>query len=234
MNSNTIILIILSFIFFILEYYYSYRKTGLLDRLKHLVLDIPYFCINIFVPAFLIKSIFYYYKTFLYYVSPSFKPLFSYFEIHYLVLFIIGFLISDFVGYLTHRFLYHKKLWILHRMHHESKVVRWHSSFRFNPLELAITTCFIYVVYSLIGIPKYLFYDLVILNYFINYMAHSELPIGNKTIEKFLVTPNYHRIHHSVELKNQKSNYAGVFTIWDRMFGTVNLTASKKLKLGIE
>ncbi len=234
MNSNTIILIILSISFFLLEYYFSYKKTNFKDRVKHLILDIPYFCINIFVPAFLIKSIFYFYKTLLYYVNPSFKPLLLDHQINPTFLFIVGFIISDLVGYLTHRFLFHKKLWVLHRMHHSSKVVRWHSSFRFNPIELAITTSLIYVVYSLIGIPKYLFYDLVILNYFINYMAHSELPLGNKWIEKVLVTPNYHRLHHSVKLKNQKSNYAGVFTIWDKIFKSTNSSTSVDIELGAE
>ncbi|MBJ00135.1 MAG: hypothetical protein CME67_02805 [Halobacteriovoraceae bacterium] len=234
MSSNTIVLLILSFVFFVSEYFFTYKKTNLMDRLTQFIKDIPFYCFNTIIPAYLIKTIFFYYISFLHWASPGYVPLLEGFELSAGLLFFIGFLISDFVGYMTHRFWYHKKLWILHRMHHSSKVVRWHSSFRFNPLELALTTSLIYIIYSLLGIPKYLFYDLLIFNYFINYMAHSELPIGNKYIEKILVTPNYHRVHHSVDINNQRSNYAGVFTIWDRMFCSVNNTPLKNIKLGIK
>ena len=60
-------------------------------------------------------------------------------------------------------------------------------------------------------------------------------------IEKYLkfivVTPNFHRVHHSLDMKEGNSNFGGTFVFWDYIFGTYcskNLIDLKNMKLGID
>lgn len=231
MNLGVYLFIALSFFF--IEHRFSYRPTDLADRLKYLIKDVPFAAINLVVPPFLIKSVIYFYAEGISYLWPGFQTLFPREEMRGIEVFILGFIFADLIGFLTHRYLYHGLLYkYFHSVHHGGSVVRWHSAYRFNPLELVMTTSIIYMFFYPIGIPPEVFFKLSLFNLLINYLNHSELPLGHPIIEKVFVTPNYHVIHHSIEGKNQRSNFGGVFTIWDTLFGTrneKNILVDKKL-----
>lgn len=238
MNNYQILILsyaVLSIIFFMMEYYFSYAKSTLKERLIYFIKDIPFILINIALPPILIKTVVGAVMKSVYLVWPTFSPVYEKGELNITLVLVLGFIFSDFVGYILHRYFYHNGLlWKLHKTHHSSTSVRWHSAFRFNPIELCITTSCIYIVFFCFGVPFRIFNSLAIINILINYIAHSELPWGNKYIELIFVTPRYHRIHHSVEIENQKSNFSGVFTIWDRIFKSKNNKDSLNImKLGI-
>lgn len=213
----------IALVFFFIEHRFSYRPTSLKNRLYYLVRDLPFALVNLLLPPFLIKKVIFFYSDFLNKTIPNFDFLFPREEMNGIGILFLGFVISDFIGFLLHRYLYHGVLFkYFHSVHHNGDVVRWHSAYRFNPFELVLTTSIIYMLFYPIGIPPELFYKLSLYNLLINYLNHSELPLGHPLIEKFFVTPNYHVIHHSVEPSDQRSNFGGVFTIWDTIWKTRN------------
>jgi sterol desaturase/sphingolipid hydroxylase (fatty acid hydroxylase superfamily) len=154
--------------------------------------------------------------------------------------FLMSILIIDFFHYVIHR-LHHSipMLWRLHRTHHSDKGVNSISSFIHHPFE-TVSTFFI-------GIFMYVIFDIpvvAILCHSIFMVIHS--PFSHTTlhvprhIEKILsyviVTPKFHRIHHSLEMKEGNSNFGIIFPYWDWLFGTfVSKTYAqmKAVKFGI-
>lgn len=215
--------VIILLIFFFLEYKFTYRPTSLKERVLYFLKDIPYVVVNLLIPPFLIKYLIGLYAKGLAFIFPGFQTIFPREEMYNIWVLILGFIFADFVGYITHRFLYHGPLFKdFHSLHHSAEVVRWHSAYRFHPVELTLTTTIIYLFFYPLGVPHQLFAELTIFNFVINYFSHSELPIGNKYVEYIFVTPNYHRIHHSIDSNNQRSNYSGIFSFWDLLFKSKN------------
>lgn len=70
------------------------------------------------------------------------------------------------------------------------------------------------------------------INAFYQYLLHSELWPQFKGWESIFVTPKYHQIHHSSVREHLDTNYGGMLSIWDRLFGTFHLD-SKKITYGL-
>ncbi|NPD15537.1 sterol desaturase family protein [Xinfangfangia sp. D13-10-4-6] len=126
----------------------------------------------------------------------------------------------DFCFYWLHR-LHHKfrLLWAVHVVHHEgehfnlSLAIRnsWYSSLASIPFFLPL---------ALIGVPLPVFITVSVIHYGIQMMNHSALTPHLGWLERVLVTPAHHRIHHVADRAYSDSNYAGSFVIWDHLFGT--------------
>ena len=135
-------------------------------------------------------------------------------------LWLFALLAWDFLFYWLHR-LHHKfaMLWAIHVVHHEgehfnlSLAVRnsWYSSLASIPFFLPM---------ALLGVPLEHFITVSILHYGIQLMNHSALTPHLGFLEKILVTPEHHRIHHVADRAWSDRNYAGSFVIWDKIFGT--------------
>lgn len=126
----------------------------------------------------------------------------------------------DFCFYWLHR-LHHRFaiLWAVHVVHHEgehfnlSLAVRnsWYSSVASIPFFLPM---------AFLGVPLPVFIAVSVLHYSIQLMNHSALTPGLGWLERIIVTPAHHRIHHVKDRAYSDTNYAGSFVIWDKLFGT--------------
>lgn len=120
----------------------------------------------------------------------------------------------------------------MHRMHHEVRIgwaghVTHHSSERYNYATALrqswtehLTAIPFWLPMALIGFRP----DAVLLLYTISllyqFWVHTELVRTLGPLEAVLNTPSHHRVHHGSDLKYLDRNYAGIFIIWDRLFGT--------------
>jgi len=121
-----------------------------------------------------------------------------------------------FAHWLLHRF---DVLWEVHKVHHSSRQLDWLAAFRSHLLEQLLRRAVAPLLLIAIGFPI----EAVALagGVFTAWAAlnHSNLRFGPPWLERFVVTPRLHRIHHRSE--SSESNLGTVLTLWDRLRGTL-------------
>jgi sterol desaturase/sphingolipid hydroxylase (fatty acid hydroxylase superfamily) len=114
-------------------------------------------------------------------------------------------------------------LWRLHKVHHADRDIDVTTAVRFHPVEIALSMLWkIVVVVPLGASPLAVFLFEVILNgcAMFNH-ANIDLPGWlDRAIRIFVVTPDMHRVHHSVQRREHDSNYGFNLSVWDRLFRT--------------
>lgn len=136
----------------------------------------------------------------------------------------VAILILDLVIWAQH-LITHKVpfLWRLHRVHHADVDMDVTTAIRFHPVEIALSMMLKVVVVYLLG-PAAI--AVILFEIFLNATAmfnhaNLRLPLGVEAIlRRVIVTPDMHRVHHSVHRHEHDSNYGFALSIWDRMFGT--------------
>ncbi|MEH6757892.1 MAG: sterol desaturase family protein [Parasphingorhabdus sp.] len=137
---------------------------------------------------------------------------------------IIAFLLLDMLIYAQH-IAFHKipLLWRFHKVHHADRDLDVTSGARFHPVESLLSMAYKLICIILIGPTAFaVFLFEVILNAasMFNH-ANVRLPLGfDRLLRLFIVTPDMHRVHHSVIKRETNSNYSFFLTLWDRVFGT--------------
>jgi sterol desaturase/sphingolipid hydroxylase (fatty acid hydroxylase superfamily) len=139
----------------------------------------------------------------------------------------IAFLLLDYSNYLWHIILHKMPLmWRFHLVHHTDLDLDISTSFRFHFGELIGSVFFRGAAVLLIGISP-----LMVLIYEIAFDAANQFQHSNikmpflfeKILNKILVTPRMHGIHHSVKKSETDSNYSIIFSFWDRLHKTIKL-----------
>ena len=137
---------------------------------------------------------------------------------------VLALLTLDLAIYLQHRlFHYAPVLWRLHRMHHADLEVDVTTGARFHPIEILLSLGIKFVVIVPLGLSP-----LAVLLFEIGLNAtsmfnHSNVrvsPAIERVLRCLVVTPDMHRVHHSVVRRETDSNFGFNFPWWDRLFGT--------------
>ncbi len=114
-------------------------------------------------------------------------------------------------------------LWRLHRMHHADQAIDVTTGLRFHPIEIILSMGIKLFVVFLLGPPAV---AVLIFEVVLNGMAmfnHSNIRLPKKfdaILRLFVVTPDMHRVHHSINPKETDSNFGFNLPWWDRIFGT--------------
>lgn len=132
--------------------------------------------------------------------------------------------VFDLTIYWQHR-LYHRVpiLWRLHRMHHADADFDVSTGIRFHPLSIILSMLIKMLVIVLLGPPAIAVLLAEILLNVIAMFNHGNIyipPRIDKVLRLFLVTPDMHRVHHSVIPEETNSNFGFNFPWWDRLFGS--------------
>ncbi|WP_417436677.1 sterol desaturase family protein [Idiomarina abyssalis] len=129
--------------------------------------------------------------------------------------------LADLAYYWEHRFL-HKNgfAWATHRVHHSSPHFNISVAYRFGPLDW-LFPLFFHLPLALLGFHPFVILLAEMAVQVFQTLLHTEvvkkLP---RPIEAIFNTPSHHRVHHATNSQYLDKNYAGIFIIWDRMFGT--------------
>lgn len=150
--------------------------------------------------------------------------LFNDFSVPYGVAFVGSLIWLDFVVYL-HHVMFHKVpwLWRLHRVHHADVALDVTSGVRFHVLEAIVSMAIKLGAIVLIGPPvmAVLLFEIVLNGASMFNHANIRIPLKvDRVLRWFLVTPDMHRVHHSIVPREMNSNYGFNIPIWDRLFGT--------------
>lgn len=134
--------------------------------------------------------------------------------------FIVCLFLMDFLYYVFHRANhYFGLLWMFHFVHHSDTKLNLSVGFRSSWFEMVG----LFATYSLlliIGFPLSLFLVAFTITSTYQFLTHSRYIRVPTYLEFLFVTPYFHATHHDRSIKNQNSNFGGVFSLWDRFFST--------------
>ncbi len=133
-------------------------------------------------------------------------------------------LLLDLAIYAQH-VVFHKipLLWRLHRMHHTDTSIDVSTALRFHPLEIMLSMAIKLAVVTLLGAPAaaVLLFEVILNATAMFNHSNVRLPESwDRWLRLIIVTPDMHRVHHSVERDETDSNFGFNLPWWDRLFGT--------------
>jgi sterol desaturase/sphingolipid hydroxylase (fatty acid hydroxylase superfamily) len=136
----------------------------------------------------------------------------------------ISVLLLDMVVYLQH-LMFHATpvLWRLHMMHHADLDIDVSTGLRFHPIEIIISMVIKMTVIAALGPPAsaVLIFEIILNGTSMFNHGNLRLPERFDSILRLLVvTPDMHRVHHSVAIRETNSNFGFNFPWWDRLVGT--------------
>jgi sterol desaturase/sphingolipid hydroxylase (fatty acid hydroxylase superfamily) len=137
---------------------------------------------------------------------------------------VFGFVVLDLAVYGQHVAMHAvPALWRLHRVHHADGAFDVTTGLRFHPLEILFSQVWKIGVIILLGVPVVaaLVFEIVLNASSMFSHANLKLPGGmERWLRLAIVTPDMHRVHHSVERDEHDSNYGFNLSLWDRLFAT--------------
>jgi len=110
-------------------------------------------------------------------------------------------------------------IWATHVVHHQSEEFNLAVALRQSVLQSLFSTPF-YLPLALLGFPPLMFVGARTINTLYQFWIHTRLVGRLGPLEWVLNTPSHHRVHHGINPKYIDRNYAGMFIVWDRLFGT--------------
>ena len=152
---------------------------------------------------------------------------------------IICILVLDFFGgWLAHIVEHNVRfLWRFHIVHHADNNVDVTTALRHHPVESAVRGLFFFMGILVSGAPVFavmIFQTCLILASQFTH-ANVSLPAWfDRALSYVFVSPNMHKVHHHWKQPFTDSNYGGIFSIWDRLFGTFKKLNPKEIRYGLD
>jgi len=150
--------------------------------------------------------------------------LFNNFDLPYYAIIALSIIALDMMIYLQHVMVHAvPALWRLHRMHHADLDFDVTTGSRFHPIEIILSMLIKFSAIVVLGAPVV---AVLIFEILLNATAmfnHSNVKLPSamdRLLRTIIVTPDMHRVHHSINDFETNSNFGFNLSIWDRMFGT--------------
>lgn len=133
---------------------------------------------------------------------------------------IFSLLLYDFLYYWVHRTGHEVNIfWAAHITHHSSEEFNISTAMRQASTGFYFKWVF-YIPLAVLGIPLQVFIVVGLVDLLYQVWVHTQIVGKLGWLEKFLVTPSNHRVHHGQNDYCIDKNYGGIFSIWDQLFGT--------------
>lgn len=150
--------------------------------------------------------------------------LFNNIEVNSVLAISLSIIILDLIIYWQHR-LFHRVplLWRLHQVHHADRDIDVTTGLRFHPLEILLSILIKLTAVLLIGAPAaaVLLFEVILNGMAMFNHGNIRLPRAvDSALRLVVVTPDMHRVHHSVLKHETNSNYGFNISLWDRLFGS--------------
>ena len=135
--------------------------------------------------------------------------------------YIIAFVVIDFAGYWVHRWSHHINLfWNLHIIHHSSEDFNLACALRQSISMFVNPFTFLLIPAALVGVPTIVIATIGPLHLFAQFWYHTQHINKMGILEKIIVTPSHHRVHHAINKEYLDKNLGQIFIFWDKLFGT--------------
>jgi sterol desaturase/sphingolipid hydroxylase (fatty acid hydroxylase superfamily) len=152
---------------------------------------------------------------------------------------LIAVLFLDFFAQFFTHYLLHKVkfLWRFHMVHHSDTHVDVTTGTRHHPGDYIIRESFSLIAIIMMGMPFSYYILYRILTIFFTYFTHANLALPSwldQLISYVFVTPRIHKFHHHDVRPWTDSNFGNMFSIWDRLFGTMVDGDPKTINYGVD
>jgi len=138
-----------------------------------------------------------------------------------LIVYIIAFFALDFAGYWVHRLQHvNNFFWNGHIVHHSSEEFNLACALRQSISAVVKVFAIFLLPAALLGVPKEVIEVVAPLHLFAQFWYHTQHINRMGFLEKVIVTPSHHRVHHAINPQYIDKNYGQIFIFWDKWFGT--------------
>lgn len=137
------------------------------------------------------------------------------------IVYVIAFFALDFAGYWVHRLQHVANFfWNGHIVHHSSEEFNLACALRQSIASVVKTFAIFLLPAALFGVPAQVIAVVAPLHLFAQFWYHTQHINKMGFLEKIIVTPSHHRVHHAINPEYIDKNYGQIFIFWDKMFGT--------------
>lgn len=145
----------------------------------------------------------------------------------------------DFFGQYAPHYLMHKIKWMwkFHMIHHSDTKVDVTTGTRHHPGEWLFRESFTVLGVLLLGIPVSYYFLYRSVSAFFTHFTHANIRMPewlDRGLRWIFVSPNLHKVHHHFERPLTDTNFANIFSLWDRIFGTYAYSDPQHLKFGLD
>ncbi len=138
-----------------------------------------------------------------------------------IIVYIIAFVALDFAGYWVHRLQHVTNFfWNGHIVHHSSEEFNLACALRQSISSIVKTFAIFLLPAALLGVPEQVIGVVAPLHLFAQFWYHTQHINRMGFLEKIIVTPSHHRVHHAINPEYIDKNYGQIFIFWDKWFGT--------------
>lgn len=141
--------------------------------------------------------------------------------------------VGDFGSYWRHRLEHTRWLWPTHAIHHSDTELTWLTGNRFHPVNRLVTTVVDNVVLAVLGAPPWAIAANELIRHYYGEFVHADVPWTYGPLGAIFVSPAMHRWHHARDVSGAGSNFATVFSVFDRAFGTIYVPGPCNVPLGV-
>lgn len=135
--------------------------------------------------------------------------------------YVIAFIVIDFYGYWTHRWAHQINFfWNKHAIHHSSEEFNLACALRQTVSSFINLFTFLLIPAAILGVPAEVIAITLPIQLFLQFWYHTRYINKMGFLEKILVTPSHHRVHHAINPEYMDKNHSQIFIFWDKWFGT--------------
>ncbi len=147
----------------------------------------------------------------------------------------VAFLVYDFLHWFHHLVRHRVQvLWYFHMIHHSQRQMNFFTDARVHIVEYLASKTLIFIPLFMFQLDANRVFWLAIATHWYTRIYHANLRTNYGIFKHVLVSPQSHRIHHSIEPRHWEKNFGVFFTVWDRMFGTLYPHYDEYPETGVE
>jgi len=138
-----------------------------------------------------------------------------------ILVYVAAFIALDFAGYWVHRIEHRYNIfWNFHIIHHSSEEFNLACALRQSISEIIKIFSVFLLPAALLGVPAKVIAIVAPIQLFAQFWYHTRHIDKMGWLEKIIVTPSHHRVHHAINKEYIDKNFSQIFIVWDKLFGT--------------
>ena len=149
------------------------------------------------------------------------------------ITFVAVLFLGDFISYWRHRIEHTRWFWPAHVIHHSDTDMTWLTLSRFHPINRITTAAIDVALLALLGFPTWALVANNLVRHYYGEFIHADVPWMYGPFKSIFVSPVMHRWHHARDVTGSGSNFATVFSVFDRTFGTYYVPGLCNVPLGV-
>lgn len=153
---------------------------------------------------------------------------------------ILALLMLDFIGAWLIHWVQHKTgwMWQFHKIHHIDTQIDATTALRHHPVESLFRVIALFIAIVAMGVPFWMVMFYQSLSALMSQFNHANIHLPkwlDNALSWIIVSPDMHKVHHSHYQPETDANYANIFSIWDRLFGTfVKVPDTLAIRYGLD